>query len=93
MFEIFTDPGIMFVMLLFIAFIVAFVFLRNFKPSDDSCIMDYDYKHTPAAVPQSSTPTAEPTAAPTAEPTAAPTAAPTAEPTATPLSTSIPIPP
>ena len=47
MFEIFTDPGIMFVMLLFIAFIVAFVFLRNFKPSDDSCIMDYnsEYKY------------------------------------------------
>lgn len=44
MFEIFTDPGIMFVMLLFIAFIVAFVFLRNFKPSDDSCIMDYQYE-------------------------------------------------
>jgi hypothetical protein len=42
MFEIFTDPGIMLVMLLFIAFIVVFVFLRNFKPSDDSCIMDYD---------------------------------------------------
>jgi len=43
MFEIFTDSGIMLVMLLFIAFIVVFVFLRNFKPSDDSCIMDYDY--------------------------------------------------